>query len=283
MAHIREGNVDNTGNSVLWATTLVNLPANSVNRDLLFGNTTPDAFTTGRTVGMFGVDVTEMGVTNASIVAYTLTFAGSGYAANAAVTVSGNATSNATATTGRITAVNVNTAGSGYTSGALPTVTVAAPGAINIISNTSAGGFSNTNDTFLISTANSKFAVNDKVFYAVPTSNTPLAPLAGNTFYYVQAANTTTIKLALTPGGAAINITDIRNDASPETHTIRGETATAVAVTSGAQHGATHSGWVLRKVGSGGRAGRVTYETLVAMGSMTNAGGDAEDTIFKDA
>ena len=30
----------------------------------------------------------------------------------------------------------------------------------------------------------------------------------------------------------------------------------------------------------GGRAGRVHYETLVAMGSMT---GDAEDTIFPDA
>ncbi len=35
-----------------------------------------------------------------------------------------------------------------------------------------------------------------------------------------------------------------------------------------------HAGWVLRKVGSGGRAGRVTYETLVAMGSMV-ADGDA--------
>ena len=33
--------------------------------------------------------------------------------------------------------------------------------------------------------------------------------------------------------------------------------------------GVTHAGWVIRKVGSGGRAGRVQYETLVAMGSMT--------------
>lgn len=36
----------------------------------------------------------------------------------------------------------------------------------------------------------------------------------------------------------------------------------------------THAGWVVRKEGSGGRAGRVQYETLVAMGSIT---GDAED------
>lgn len=43
--------------------------------------------------------------------------------------------------------------------------------------------------------------------------------------------------------------------------------------------GPTHAGWVLRTEGSGGRAGRVFYETLVAMGSMS---GDAEDTIAPD-
>lgn len=41
----------------------------------------------------------------------------------------------------------------------------------------------------------------------------------------------------------------------------------------------THSGWNLRTVGSGGRAGRVHYETLVAMGSMS---GDGEDSVFPD-
>lgn len=45
------------------------------------------------------------------------------------------------------------------------------------------------------------------------------------------------------------------------------------------QGGPSHAGWVLRTEGSGGRAGRVTYETLIAMGSMT---GDAEDTILPD-
>lgn len=32
--------------------------------------------------------------------------------------------------------------------------------------------------------------------------------------------------------------------------------------------GTTHSGWVLKTVGSGGRAGRTTSETLVATGSI---------------
>lgn len=40
-----------------------------------------------------------------------------------------------------------------------------------------------------------------------------------------------------------------------------------------------HAGWVIKTEGQGGRAGRVQYETIVAMGSMT---GDAEDTSFPD-
>lgn len=42
---------------------------------------------------------------------------------------------------------------------------------------------------------------------------------------------------------------------------------------------AAHAGWVVKTTGSGGRSGRVSYETLVAMGSVT---GDAEDTTFPD-
>jgi hypothetical protein len=50
-------------------------------------------------------------------------------------------------------------------------------------------------------------------------------------------------------------------------------------VQAGAAKGA-HAGWNLRTVGQGGRAGRVFYETLVAMGSMTGDGSD--DTILPD-
>ena len=44
---------------------------------------------------------------------------------------------------------------------------------------------------------------------------------------------------------------------------------------------ATHAGWVLRTVGTGGRAGRVQTETLVAMGSMSSDASD--DTVLPDA
>lgn len=55
-------------------------------------------------------------------------------------------------------------------------------------------------------------------------------------------------------------------------------TESQVARESGAARPA-HSGWVLRTEGSGGRAGRVSYEVLVAGGSIT---GDAEDVVFPD-
>lgn len=42
----------------------------------------------------------------------------------------------------------------------------------------------------------------------------------------------------------------------------------------------TSAGWVKRTVGTGGRSGRTTYETLVAMSTIS---GDAEDVAFPDA
>ncbi|CAB4125071.1 hypothetical protein UFOVP58_57 [uncultured Caudovirales phage] len=58
--------------------------------------------------------------------------------------------------------------------------------------------------------------------------------------------------------------------------------ATAVsALGDGATVNATHAGWVKRTVGTGGRAGRIQTEVLVAMGSMT--GDQADDIQYPDA
>jgi hypothetical protein len=57
-------------------------------------------------------------------------------------------------------------------------------------------------------------------------------------------------------------------------------TATA-ALGDAASGGSQHAGWVRRTVGTGGRAGRVQYETLVAMGSMT--GDQSDDIAFRDS
>lgn len=264
-------NTDAAGNSVLWATTSVNLAPNTANRNNLYNNTTPNAFISGQTVGQFGVDTTEIAVVNGSIVAYTITSPGSGYTANAVVTVSGNATSNATANSlGRISAVNVNTAGSGYTTE--PTVSIAAPSARSFNANSSV----NETDDF-IALATNVLQNGDVVTYSVASGNTALTNLASGQTYYVVGANSSGVKLSSTKGGTAIDLTKGETESG---HTLQGQTATAEAVISYAGRGVAHAGWVLRRVGSGGRAGRIQYETLVAMGSMTS---DGEDTVFKDS
>lgn len=271
-------NQDASSNSVLWAPTGFNLPANTTNRDALFGNTTPNAFTQGETVGMFGVDVTEMSVSNGSVIQTIITNAGSGYSANAVVTVTDPATgsgftANAQANaTGYISAINISAAGSGYTTVA-PTLVIAAPAGKTFNANS---GVANTTEFITISS--NVFQNNDIVTYTVATGNTVVSGLTNATSYYVVSANTTGVKLATTIGGSAINVTAGVNETG---HTLTGQTATGVAVISGSRHGAHHSGWVIRTVGSGGRAGRVQFETLVAMGSMSNTT-DAEDTVFKD-
>lgn len=64
---------------------------------------------------------------------------------------------------------------------------------------------SNTSD--FITIANNTFANNDYVLYYTAAGNTPLSGLTNNTSYWVVSANSSGVKLALTPGGANINIT----------------------------------------------------------------------------
>jgi hypothetical protein len=207
---------------------------------------------------------------NGSIANGVVDFHGSGYGANAAVTVNptsgGNsATVNSTVNTstlaGHITALTPNVQGQGYITA--PNITVAAPAAINITAN-SVGVVSNT---LLFTSANSKFIVNDRFFYGVPASNTAIPGLTGNTYYYVAFANTTGITVSATVGGANIALTPATTNPA-EVHTIQGDTATGYVDVNSINPQVTHAGWVLRTEGSGGRAGRVQYETLVAMGSL---------------
>lgn len=301
------GRSDVGSNSVIWAPTSVKLAPNTANRDNLFGNVTSGAFVNNAIVGQFGVDAAEVNVTNGSIALTYVTSGGSGYGANAVVTLTFangttnasavNSTINTTSNAGRVTSLNINAAGSGYGKTTISSLAIAAPAAINITANSA--GFANgtvagaANSSFLITSANSRWQVGDRLYYSVPAANTPIAPLTGNTYYYVSFANTTVIKLAATSGGANIIITDTRTSGAQETHTFRGDTAAGYVTVGGTMNGVAHAGWVLRTEGTGGRAGRVQYETLVAMGSLgaqTAAYGTAaavsdasDDTILPDA
>lgn len=256
----------------------------------MYANTTIGAFIPNMAVGVFGVGANSTGdgaaemtlTTGTSNGIYRVTSGGTGYGANAVVTISfANGYSNATAANstagstgtnaGRITTMTSNQVITGISSN--PTIAIAAPAAIDITANTS--GFSNgtvasaANSSFIITTANSRWQVGDRLYYSVPAANTPIAPLTANTYYYISFANSTVVKLATTAAGSNIAITDTRTTGAQETHTFRGDTAAGLLEPSGAKfNGVAHAGWVLRKEGTGGRAGRVQYEVLVAMGSL---------------
>ena len=271
---------DSSANSVLWAVAGYNKPANSTTQAAFYGNTTASAFISGMAVGQFGVDAAEAGV-GGKVAAGVVTYAGSGYTANATVTLTAtnggtSATANATATSGKITAINISAAGSGYTTA--PTAAIAAPAntTFNASTAVTGGTGAGANNVITISSAGS-FAAGDKIIYRVAAGNTAISPLTSGTTYYVQFANSTVVALATTSGGSRIALTP---GASQTGHALQGDTATGYTTVSGGK-AVAHAGWVVRKEGTGGRAGRVQYETLVAMGSMT---GDAsDDNILPDS
>jgi len=240
----------------------------------MFENTSIGAFQANMAIGVFGVDNTEMGFNSGPLGLARVVYGGTGYSANATVTITvtnggSGAVINAFANTtagygGKITALNVSSNGSGYIND--PTLTISAPSALNITANTT--GVSNTADVLLLATANSRFQAGDRLYYGVPTGNTAIPNLIGNTFYYVTFANTTALAVSATKGGTNVDIATTVAVAG-ETHTLTGDTATGIVIARGAKNGGVaHAGWVLRKEGTGGRAGRVHYETLVAMGSL---------------
>ena len=266
----------------------------------MYGNTTISAFIPGKAVGVFGVDPLEASRAGGAIAETYVTSGGTGYGANAVVTITfANGTTNTSAvnssvsttnsTRGRVTGLNINSAGSGIVSN--PTVSIAPPAIIVFNGNTAVTPAA---DTIAITSANSRFQVGDAVTYAGNTLSTP-GGLTDQTKYYVSFANTTVLALSATPGGANIDISKASGDGTTAGGaTLQGETATGYIVVGGTHgRGIAHAGWVLRTEGTGGRAGRVHYETLVAMGSLgqtdgqygtpadvTDAAGGADNTIL---
>lgn len=357
------GSSDASSNAVLWAPTSVKLAPTTTNRDSLYGNTTADAFITGQRVGMFAVDKTEEAVGNGPIVTTTVTFAGSGYTANATVTVTGDGADGAVNahanSTGKIDLVKIENAGSGYENNA--TLVIAAPSAITFNANTAlfedaafnANTGVNGTTEYITTTSAHGFTNGDRVKYIVASGNTAIGGLTNATSYYVISANTTAFKLSTSSGGTAVDVTPTATSETGHTlrrqdfieissnvlqngdqvtyktaagntvitglanntsyyvvganatgvylstanggsrislstpglsetgHSFTGQTATAVATVGGAANkGIPHTGWVLRTEGSGGRAGRVQYEVLVAGGIVTDG---SDDSVLPDA
>lgn len=278
------GKNDTASNSVLWGVTGFNKTPNTTNQTAFYGNTTQDAFVTGLIAGQFGVDTTEMGVGSGNVAQVIITTAGTGYGAtvSSVITNGGGTGANVSfsSTAGRLTSATINNPGSSYETN--PTITIPAPplrifnGNTAVTPNSSIGAF------LALTTANSIFSVGDRLTYAGNTTSTPVG-LTDNTKYFVSFANTTGLKLSATLNGANLNFAKASGDnTTAGGATLIGDTAAATAVVGGAANqGVQHAGWVVRTVGTGGRAGRVQYETLVAMGSITGDGSD--DPVLPDA
>jgi hypothetical protein len=289
------GNTDNASNSVYWgviAGTAGKVAANSTNQTAFYDNTTKSAYVTNQIVGQFGVDTTEQAVKAGPIVHITVTNPGSGYntnTANGTFTATNGGASSGTAlaanaygvanSTGRIASVTIANYGNNYITN--PTFAIPAPSAVTFNANTAVTGGTGggANSTIAISSA-PYLQAGDLVTYTVASGNTTLSGLTSGSSYYVNFANATIVALSAVNSSAVADRITLTKGLTESGHSLQGQTATAVAVAGGSK-GVTHSGWVVRKVGTGGRAGRVTYETLVAMGTMTGDGSD--DLILPDA
>jgi len=94
---------------------------------------------------------------------------------------------------------------------------------INVVANTT--GFNSTTNTISVSDANIRMQLNDRVYYAVPSGNTPIAPLTGNTYYFVSFVNSSAVAFSTTAGGANIDISDSRTTNPGESHNIKFDTS----------------------------------------------------------
>ena len=198
---------------------------------------------------------------------------GSSNVGNSSQTLTGDtATATATISGGVVTGITVTDVGSDYQS--TPTVTVEVP------KMTIPTGNVNASSNVITFTAHG-LSDGDQITYNQVGGGTLMTNVTNGQTVFVRDKTANTFKIAATEGGTAINI---GTGHSAQTFTIvTGATqSTAVASLGLGNDGDTntteisHVGWVKKTVGSGGRAGRVHYETLVAASSIS---GDAADDI----
>lgn len=271
------GNVDQANNSPIWGPVSVKLQANTTNRDNLYNNTTANAFTTntafanGYRAGVFGVAPGEMSDSSMGQVANVqVTAAGSGYTSRPGVTFSGGGGSGATAqATSKVVSATIYQAGSGYSNGDVIQIdTTGFTGALT------AAKFDVTTNASGNVTA---LAINAAGTFIALTGN-----IANNQTSNVTGAGTG-LFINLSFGVLAVTMTANGNNytSAPTATFSGGGSGTTVTVNlRSEQSKVPAAGWNLRKVLPNGR---VQYECLVAMGSITDpGGGDSDDSVLPD-
>ena len=264
----------------------------------LFGNTTSSSFVNNQVFGIFGVDQTEAGVkargvtpgwnlvrtgtgpvTGTSVTNVGVAFATgetikvSNGSSNGTLTITangfaGNSTSNAVA--GNISSVAVTSGGAGFVTNT--GVVFGFNREVHLVGLTVTGttlGFSNTdtirvfgNATVAATTnATATFVTNSTGGFLTANVTIGNIGLFANGFSNTAAANTANVRIVILASNGS-------NSAGT------GATITANVVPS------TSGNVIITALG--GRSGRILYENLVVVRSMTNSSADAEDAVFPD-
>ena len=210
----------------------------------------------------------------------------SGTGNNTQTFIGDTATAAATLVVGKVSKIAVTAPGSAYT--AAPTITFAAP-ATETVDASDAAVCVLADDEFVVASAfYGCIASGDPVTYADGGGTAIVGLTTATGYFLIKSGTSNRVSLATTRlraiAGTNIDFTAVGVGTA---HTLIGQTPTATAtlgmgspgVTTGASEG-FHIGWVKKTIGTGGRAGRVQYETLVAASSIT---GDAEDLATPDS
>ena len=264
----------------------------------LFGNTTSSSFVNNQVFGIFGVDQTEAGVkargvtpgwnlvrtgtgpvTGTSVTNVGVAFATgetikvSNGSSNGTLTITangfaGNSTSNAVA--GNISSVAVTSGGAGFVTNT--GVVFGFNREVHLVGLTVTGttsGYANTdtirvygNATVAATTnATATFVTNSTGGFLTANVTIGNIGLFANGFSNTAAANTANVRIVI-----------LASNGSNSAGTGATITANVVPSTSGNVTITT----------LGGRSGRILYENLAVVRTMSNAGADAEDAVFPD-
>jgi hypothetical protein len=244
----------------------------------------------GDSTKVYGVDVIEIKAGGDNVTEVAIANAGTGYVEATTVTFSGgggtSAAATATVSANSVSSITVTNVGSGYTS--VPTVAIARPRLTVPTANVNTTTETVTYDGHKLSTGDAL------VYYhggGTPLASTPTMT-NGTTVVYANRVTANTFRLYDTAvnagvgyvGSAGSGIVDIAGTGNALQYFEKRSATQATAVANLGEHsngGGAHAGWTRRIVGTGGRAGRIQTEVLVAMGSIT--GDQADDIQYPDA
>jgi len=269
---------DEANGAPMFAPATVNLKPNTANRDAMYGNTTADAFVTNQTIGVYAVDDEEIAIGGFVLSGVTVDSGGTAgsYVPGEPLTFDQTGATFAesatlTATKTRLRTVAIDTPGTGYANG--DTVTFA-------------GGINEVQAVLVVTTGEAdtipaSLAIsNTGVFTTNPALlDSPTIAITGDGVGLTVDITTALVEAVVSnPGSYSVEPTSLTSDLEGDTGA--GAEAT-LAFTQQNGKGLAHTGWVKRTVGTGGRAGVIQTEVLVA-GRIVDDN-DADDAIYPNA